>query len=1353
MTATNSQLNSFTSGLNMDSDVAIIPDSQYRYAENIRVITNDNGTTGAIQDIESVRQYTTAIPKDEIVIGTTTIDKFAVIVTKMPNGYIKVYRVTNFDTDTPVQKAIFKGNIKLCQDLDKTPNISIVGNYETDSNIKVYFTDGLSAIKVLNIVDDKYTAGSNLVDSGGNILNPLAIDVTPGADLLPFSIVNITVGNLPSGVVQYCYQLFNLHSSETTLSPLSQLIHLTQSSTNQNSQQYMGSYPNTSSGKACIMEVPFLTKDFTKCRIISIRYTSNNSIPKIVIVDEIDVPASQNVIRYIDTGNSFMGEISIDEFNNLTGYQFTAATLTKMQNRLFAADITDNTWNPGFYDARAYRANRDGAMLLESSNDVNNIYTDDMMSYDLTTIPENHDCINPSNDVPFTASKEKDCYVYGKAGLGGYGINIEYNFTTTSFKLSDKQNSSTYGRMDKQCSMNVKPEVMSSATITNIGFLGTDTIKFEDTATTVRIPNYADPYISSRFKGYQRDEVYRFGIIFYNSKGLPSPVYWIGDIKMPHATQIDPFRFEDGQLVGKALGLRFTVKNMPDEAVSYEIVRCDRTEADRTILMQCVGTRLNEYRIQERGNAGKGDTIPSSLEMRPFALPDFLLHDSVYTDQGKNQTVLDGTLRVDNYIRLISPEICVQKENVEAYLKDTAYLDYLYAYVSPIDRNGLAIDDTRVYATANKILQSDGTIATIDDKQNYVQNKNNKLLVWLPRNDVDGNEKYYHANIAKYFNRTNIGTQGQGLFATIMDAKYPLDIPYNAFHDISAYRISVGDRTYTNYAVSCVDKGDDQTIVGAAGPCVIAMLEMFNENKLGFNAIQQIEGSHPLDVINTIPVYNIRRSIAAAYGGNTYASRQNSVYISTNSYVNKKLTEGSSRYTYTYGGDTFLNVLDYPFTFTFQANDEEYWRTVKRYVGGYIPFESSINMNLFNGDMPHRTYTPDNYLDSHMQLNITQKGSYHVQDRPFFVYNSVYSSQMGSRKFVPNSIYAEDNTRIFNRILVSQAKINNEILDSWTTFRVANYLDVDNQYGAITNLKAFKDKLFYWQDTALGIAAVNERSLITDGNAGELTLGTGGLLSRFDYVTNTNGSSITNDRSIINSDNVLYWYDFDKNEICSFTESVAQLSKEKQVQTYLNKEYPLKSTTVLGLFDKKYNEVWFKFTDKSLIFNEQLGRFTSFYTFNPQWSLPFSDKVVTIKDNSYYTIGNIGIDSMAMVDKNAQINFVVNKDIPNTKVFDNMRLSADFKDGDINVVNSIVTKLKFSTKGQTATVNEPVFDYREDTFRLAIPRQDDFEIDPNMSYPARMRGKYMECQYNFTADSEKTFKIPHITTTYRYSLV
>jgi hypothetical protein len=44
----NSQTNVFHRGLDMDSDVSMLPEGKYRYAENIRFVTNDNGTTGVL---------------------------------------------------------------------------------------------------------------------------------------------------------------------------------------------------------------------------------------------------------------------------------------------------------------------------------------------------------------------------------------------------------------------------------------------------------------------------------------------------------------------------------------------------------------------------------------------------------------------------------------------------------------------------------------------------------------------------------------------------------------------------------------------------------------------------------------------------------------------------------------------------------------------------------------------------------------------------------------------------------------------------------------------------------------------------------------------------------------------------------------------------------------------------------------------------------------------------------------------------------------------------------------------------------------------------------------------------------
>lgn len=71
-------------------------------------------------------------------------------------------------------------------------------------------------------------------------------------------------------------------------------------------------------------------------------------------------------------------------------------------------------------------------------------------------------------------------------------------------------------------------------------------------------------------------------------------------------------------------------------------------------------------------------------------------------------------------------------------------------------------------------------------------------------------------------------------------------------------------------------------------------------------------------------------------------SRSYSIYNSTNTYV-KTSWEGYDK-AMCFGGDTYLGVLDYTHTMLFTRNDPDDRNGFKRYVGAYIPLESSINL-------------------------------------------------------------------------------------------------------------------------------------------------------------------------------------------------------------------------------------------------------------------------------------------------------------------------------------------------------------------------------------------------------------------------
>lgn len=1390
MISNTAQTNTFTTGLDLDTDLAYIQNSSYRDAHNIRVTTNDGGTTATIQSLEKSRKYNLSQAITGTIVASLAIKDIGVVIsyfykTTPGDAYYNIYRLEGFYGDTLKVTKVLSGVIGL----DPTTPISVVGNAESDDIYKIYFTDGNSQIRVFNIFDTRFLPGTDYVDENGYIINKDLLNITPSSVLSRPEYVGIASGHLPPGKVAYCYQLFNENGTQTQASPMSRMIHLSIYDTG-DADYYKGSMPTDVINRGVIIQVNDIPDGFKRIRIIRLLFTQNNSIPKIELVTEQAV-AENHSFRYTDIGNT-LSEYTLNEFNAISTYQFTAKTLAKMDNRLFAANITESSWNPvddngDHYDARAYRCNARGATVLESIIVENNIEIDNIDEYDLSSIPEDHDCINPFNALGYEhLNAEEDTtqmYMYGRVEgsnrvLGGYGINIDYSFITTRVQLIDMPNETQTGDTFRY-GLESGPYIIPGEDVTThrsavIYEVGTSNQWILDNKgdNNVVLDTYASPFFANHFTGYRRDELYRFGIVFYNEVGVSTPVYWIGDIRMPTLEQVPIIINTGGLSYGQALGIRFNVKSMPKGAVSYEIVRCEKTESDRCIIGQVLVDGVYNYKITDYEVVGSGDVLEQSTEYRP--LPFFHAENTQHLkliglwgdhfdqeypsidnmwEHASDELDVWNTLAKGIY-RITSPEICLQGENLQDMFKGARlnYLGHYYSLITP-DTEGRR-KNFATTADSDRINVADTyTLETSDQEQGIVSIYFSGRATTTVQPDIGEEDIYRASYLSKYFYFVPNGIES---YQTIQDAVYPPCIEYNAMNQVgvhqllSPYTVSIGAIQYTNYAMSSfarVDMLDDefrnQPIQGPAGPCVIVSVNNWDEASLFFRGGMPIGDDNLTrgDTANCVALGNVvRNNYTAAYGGNSYAVRTNSVYISTGNYQ----IDGTD---IVYGGDTYIGVFDYQNTSTYQPNDNNRYRLARHALYSYVPMESDVNLNLMSGHMVHNAREISPYI----QLQPVQMGNYYIQTKPYYEYNDAYSAQNNSRRFVTTGMYDVDDQHFSNRIMVSEAKTNGEVIDSWAAFRVANYLDVDNQYGDITNLYTFKNNLFFWQDSAVGIASVNERSLITDSNDNQIVLGTGGILSRYDYLTNDNGSSLINNNTIVNSDNVLYWYDNSKNELCCYNGSINVLSKEKKIQSYFNqhKNDIISSVSSNALFDKKYNEVWFKIFNDNLIFNEQTGTFTSKYNhLKNTKSLTLFDKCVVIDSNEFYEINRDDTSKQDDTNRDANITFVVNKDYQYTKVFDNIRF---YSEPDTNAISSI----EFKTQGdkQSATVNTPSFDYREDTCRMAVPRQDNFDEEDNMSYPARLRSKCMTEKFNFTVDENNSFKIPYITTTYRYSLI
>lgn len=82
-------------------------------------------------------------------------------------------------------------------------------------------------------------------------------DLLPSSTIAPFKFIEWTSGNLPAGMVQYCYQLFNVHGGETTTSSLSSMIPVSSSNTN-SSKNFNGNNKDESTDKGVYCQLHYL---------------------------------------------------------------------------------------------------------------------------------------------------------------------------------------------------------------------------------------------------------------------------------------------------------------------------------------------------------------------------------------------------------------------------------------------------------------------------------------------------------------------------------------------------------------------------------------------------------------------------------------------------------------------------------------------------------------------------------------------------------------------------------------------------------------------------------------------------------------------------------------------------------------------------------------------------------------------------------------------------------------------------------------------------------------------------------------------------------------------------------------
>jgi hypothetical protein len=1025
------------------------------------------------------------------VIGWTTIrDTFVLFTTNdetsTPTSMGQVWTLKyNSISEVPTLELAYNNELNFSTEYP----IEAVGRYETEGIQKVYWTDNYNKVRSLNTAS---------ISSLG--LLPSELDLSANVKgSLPVLTSLSGGGALKTGVYQYAYRLKTLSGSETAFSRLSRHMPINiEPEATTNFWEYIGTAPGVTTGNALTYIINDVDTKFNFIEIVAIYKKSRTTTPTITSILIESVP-SDGIFTFTHTGleaNAY--DITTDEFLLSKNVFSKAKTLTVKDNRLFVGNVTKTPLDLDF-DARAY------GHAINS----NNFSIDGVVQNNFSAVPEEANAIND------------DFYTYkfrqGNSIYGGTGPNISYEIKTNAFKADSRTLAATSNGFDKM------PFYDSiDAPLVNPVDLG-------EGRTYPQFTSMADSYKNNITfglkKGYQRDEIYRMGIVFFDKEGSPGFAKWIADVKIPPS-------FDAGRSVYGASGynnsafngkiiedvqpfpvtsscsqnintvyIAFTV-NLPADVLAqisgYSIVRMERKIKDRTILGQGLAIPIGpKFTVDENGGANPSIRTPLALleddKTYLFQQDNSQRSYNVHRDYANNangtqSTVKDSLSSIEypvDYFTLISPDYA---------LTDT--IDYSAGdYIQTVDTlftNVIALSTQFTPDTdfLNKgFIQVNKYYDTKSSDKNYI-----------------GNTLVNVENIYKLKEKSIIEIDNDIIFH---------NEPCSPFLQVD--NSATAKPEFWGYGGKSLLIKVDSPIHDAVTPGASS-----NVGPAVFNTGTDFDGSL-VDGWENLLLVNYKRNLLKQYNGNTYANRSSNEYISTGHYVsvvNGEVTSPSN-ITDVYGGDTFISLYDQQVVrkawnwtdeFSTQTMDDQspvavptgYGVTGKVSKSVVFAVESQVNAAMRSEKFVGANgITDENDNTDNTPGNDTLQGSVDLGEN--YNYYSIYSVEDNLVTFFNKPLTFIENEEFDTRIYNSDPKINGEPEDSWTFFRPLEFIDLESKYGPINKIITHNGNFFSFQDDGISVVSVSPRVAIQSSDDINIEIGTGEVLQSYTYISTNIG--------------------------------------------------------------------------------------------------------------------------------------------------------------------------------------------------------------------------------------------------------
>ena len=489
----------------------------------------------------------------------------------------------------------------LNMDLDRP--IRVEHLIENENIHRIYWTDNKNPLRTINIrQSSSWSVTGGKYGEGLRNLSVDSLAITPLMSPSQVTLSKTLHGSLPVGVFQYTYKYISENGGETGFAPISNMFHVSDQSFG-SSVDYGGGPQGNLGSQGFTLSISDLDQDFDYVELYALYYDSIDTPPRVAVVTKRKIAGSTMKIDHVFWNNEIpqgLEEVLIE-----SNTWDVCKDIAIKDNILFAANlrskrnwISEKEWNVKVLrwrikeggssttldamlttDDRAIKHYEDtgsGAVEIKDGidgykkdyNDFhcgygqllgadNSAYTATSHSYLIsdgtignpmwTTSVENQRG-GSGGTTPRYKTVFEYRYLSDRMTLGGESFNYITNnlggcrvsFGIKEREVDQTQNTSTSPYVSAtSAGEEFQTDNISQQAGESVSTNNTET-KFQ---TSMSLGGSYDPHAAGNKRGYQRGEVYRFGVQVYDLNGSPGNVLWIGDIQTPE--QHDVLRMID----------------------------------------------------------------------------------------------------------------------------------------------------------------------------------------------------------------------------------------------------------------------------------------------------------------------------------------------------------------------------------------------------------------------------------------------------------------------------------------------------------------------------------------------------------------------------------------------------------------------------------------------------------------------------------------------------------------------------------------------------------------------------------------------------------------------------------------